>query len=327
MCVPYRPSRDPEADEILTRLRLEGIENLYHFTSVKNLPSISKQGALCSKELLESSDDWPCPDPGGNDLSHNLDRANDNWDKIGLNLTPHTPMAYRKKPEGHLCFFVISPLVAGWEGAVFTDTNAASNDHQRGEGLAGLALINFEMVRSLSPGNPEWKKLVQAEVLVPHKIPLEFISKVAFVSEASKIEGERLWGHANCPNFAVDKEIFTNSPQNLHHPCGFPFVSKVMLTDSLVDRSNVKGLTAHCPKFRRQDTNIITAIIRLETLTGTKGKVTWDSAREKEHEFDTSDTYIWWPSIPIQDLPNGSCSLRVSLDDILWATVDFEVVP
>jgi hypothetical protein len=115
-----KPIKDPEASQILARLKREKIESLCHFTSVENLPSISKYHALCSKQFLESCGEWPCSNPGGNALSHSLDKINDNWDKVHLNLTPHTPMVYHKKSDSHLCFFVVSLEVAGWEGTVFT---------------------------------------------------------------------------------------------------------------------------------------------------------------------------------------------------------------
>jgi len=80
-----------EADEILTRLRQEGITTLYHFTNVKNLSGIVEQGAML-QAIAEERKEWPPPSPGGNEISHDLDRKNGNWDKVSLSLTPNTPM-------------------------------------------------------------------------------------------------------------------------------------------------------------------------------------------------------------------------------------------
>jgi hypothetical protein len=318
----------PEANQILACLKKEGFENLYHFTSVENLPNISKRRGLYSKQLLESSGEWPCSNPGGNDLSHSLDRRNNNWNKVALNLTPHTPMVYHKKNEIHICFFVVSIEAAAWEGVVFTNTNAAKAGHQRGEGLSGLKLINFGMVRSsITPENEEWVRLVQAEVLVPDSIPLTFVSKVAFISEASWKEGERLWGNASHPDFVVDKEVFHNHPEDTDLLCGFPFVSQVILTDCQVGAGNAEKITSDVSCFRRKNTSTITAVIRLQALSGTKGKVEWSSGAEKETEFRKSDSWIWWSHVSVKDLPDGPCSLKVSLNNILWTTVDFEVLP
>jgi hypothetical protein len=106
------PSSHRDAGSILARLQQERISTLYHFTSVENLPYIRQMQALCSKETLGHAGLWPAPAPGGNLKSHNLDRQRGNWDKVCLNFTPYTPMAYYKKREHHLCFLSIQIQVA-----------------------------------------------------------------------------------------------------------------------------------------------------------------------------------------------------------------------
>src|SRR5260370_14339668 len=178
-------SLHPDARAMLARLKHEGITALYHFTSVENLPSICHTGGLYSKQMLEDAGKWPCPVPGGEGPSHSLDRTIGNWDKVSLSLTPHTPMAYRRKGKVHFCFFIVHPEVATWLGVVFTDSNAAGTTNQlRGKGLTGLNNIKFDFIRSTSrPGDREgWKRHVQAEVLVPDRIPFTYVSEVAFVS-------------------------------------------------------------------------------------------------------------------------------------------------
>ena len=128
----------PEAKAILARLACEKMTALYHFTNIENLPGICQAQALCSKQTLTIKGKQGII-TGGNTLSHNLDRINDNWDKVSLSLTPHIPMAFYKKRELHLCFLVISPEVAGRHGVVFTDTNSAAKlkEQQRGYGAMG----------------------------------------------------------------------------------------------------------------------------------------------------------------------------------------------
>jgi ssDNA thymidine ADP-ribosyltransferase, DarT len=101
------PQLHPDANEILARLRKEGITALYHFTCVENLPYICQAQQLWSKQKLEDEGKWPSLFPGGDSLSHRLDRYNGNWDKVSLSLTPFTPMAYRKKRNDHLCYFYL----------------------------------------------------------------------------------------------------------------------------------------------------------------------------------------------------------------------------
>jgi hypothetical protein len=160
----------PDAHNISARLKKEGITALYHFTSVENLPLVSQHQALSSKEVLESNGDWPVPQPGGNERSHALDRQKGNWDFVSLNFTPHTPMAYDKKKVLHLCFMEISTDVAFREGVIFTDSNATYHAHNRGEGMSGLELVNFEMVRSDPlPWNREWFEKYSGKT-APHAI-------------------------------------------------------------------------------------------------------------------------------------------------------------
>ncbi len=210
------PQFHPEADAILARLTKEGITELYHFTSVENLPGICKVGVLCSKQTLELKGLWPPPVPGGNSLSHHLDRYNDNWDKVSLSFTPFTPMAYRKKRKDHLCYLIARLEVASWTGIIFTDSNAASTTIQRRDtGLVGLNYIKFDAIRSIPrPWDRNgWVQPVQAEVLVPDRVPLGYISKVAFVSKASLMHAERLCGSIPHPHFSVDDHLFSDSPK------------------------------------------------------------------------------------------------------------------
>lgn len=206
------PSLHADADGILARLRQEGVTALYHFTSVENLSGICQIQALCSKQTLEKERQKLPRNTGGNPLSHSLDRYRGNWDKVSLNLTSHTPMVYHRKREQHLCFFVIRPEVATWSGVAFTDTNAASNAYQRGEGLAGLNNIKFASIRSIPrPGDRDgWVQPVQAEVLVRDRIPLEYISHIAFVSKASMSYGEKLCGlHSHPPYMLISKRTLS----------------------------------------------------------------------------------------------------------------------
>jgi hypothetical protein len=327
---PTKQAEGSEAEQIRIRLSRERIENLYHFTSVENLSGIAKNQALLSKDSLDLQGEWPCQNPGGNDQSHDLDRINGNWDKVALNFTPHTPMAYRKKNQDHLCFFVISTEVAGWEGVVFTDTNAAKLSgpgHQRGEGLSGLNLVNFGMVRCVMNYNPEWVKLVQAEALVPNYVPLSCVTKIAFISEASMKLGEYLWGNTSHPDFVIDKAIFTNTPWNMEASFGFPMVSNVILTNLNVDRNNVRSISSGRSCFQRQRSSSITAVIRLAVLAGTKARIKWKQGLEEVHEFQKPGDKIWWPRVSLDDMPDGKFLLEISLDNSRWATIDLEVVP
>lgn len=201
-----------EAKAILSRLAQEKIAALYHFTSVENLPGICQMQALCSKQTLENHGRWPTPVPGGERQSHELDRKLGNWDKVSLSLTPHTPMVFHRKKEQNICFFIVRIEVATWLGVIFTDTNAAkTTNQQRAEGLVGLNYIQFKAIRATPrPWDYRgWCQPVQAEVLVPDKISLKYVSKVVFVNKRNLKYARSIFGGLTHPPFVVDTQIFS----------------------------------------------------------------------------------------------------------------------
>jgi hypothetical protein len=220
---------------------------------------------------------WPCADAGGNQQSHDLDKLHDNWDKLALNFTPHTPMAYWKKQEKHLCFFGIDVHAAALYGVLFTNTNATSTtrQHKRLEGMRGLDLVNFNAIRAIPrPGDTEgWKRPVQAEVLIPDRLPLTYVKEIFFVSEASRDEAGRLWGStAKHPSFTVDPAIFTDFSVYSAATYNFPFLISTLLTDQHVDRTNLSTARPHKNQFVRSSTHIIHLLSKVYALTGTKAE-------------------------------------------------------
>lgn len=313
--------------EILARLRKERIQSLYHFTCVENLPGIRNANALCSKAVLQEIGLWPPPEPGGNTLSHSLDQHNDNWDRISLNFTPRTPMTYHKKQARHLCFFEIDPAVATRSGVMFTNKNAASTtDQKRAEGLAGLDLVNFNAVRAAPrPWDKEgWVAPVQAEILVPGRIRLDDILRIAFVSEASLAEAKRLWGHGSHPQFVVDEALFSDTFPGVS--LGFSRLKRIFLTDENVDKATVENVRSSCFSFSSTGCTSVTLVAEIYGVAGMKAVVKWlPGGITKSVQFSRTSDYWHWPSISINELPEGSCSVEYRLGDVRWATIPFEV--
>lgn len=324
-----------DAPAILSRLQREGVTGLYHFTSVENLPSVCQLQALCSKKTLEGVSRWPPMVTGGRGPSHSLDQYQGNWDKVSLNLTSHTPMAYHRKREQHLCFFVIHPEVAAWSGAVFTDANAARNDHIRAEGLAGLNNIKFEHIRS----NPRpwdrdgWHRFVQAEVLIPDRVPFEYVAKVVFVSNASMKYAERLCGSQSHPPFSVDWKLFADFSRSLQWTVDFPHLVELILTDTKIDENVVHLTHIHKNEFSKSNGGSVTLVALVNAMAGTEARVLLHPINVtgttkdmiETTEFEKSARYYHWHSISLAELPEGVYSVEYYLNSLCWASTDFKV--
>lgn len=324
------PSPSRQALDIQERLYSKGIGYLFHWTYLENLPCIEQAQALCSKGTLEELDLWPCPKPGGEGPSHDLDRRHGNWGKIGLNFTPYTPMVYRRKERGcHLCFFIVKVEVATWQDVEFTDINAADNDHVQLAGLKGLDLVNFDAIRSSPrPGDIfGWRKPVQAEVLVPDQIGLDYVSRVAFVSEASCAEGERLWGSADHPTFEVAPKCFTNGYQHSAHIM-FAYIERITLTGEEFDKDSTDVTYEHRTQFYRESTEYITSILRVHALSGTTIYVELEPSGEKtsKKEYPIANDYTNYISIPVNRLPDGKNRIVYYLNGVRRNQIDFEIL-
>lgn len=329
------PLLHPEADAILEHLKKEEIAFLYHFTSVNNLPVILREKGLYSKEKLLANNLLLSVESGGNTLSHNLDSRNNNWDKISLSLTPYLPMAYHKKREQHLCYFVLRPEIAALSGVVFTDTNAARNDHMRGEGLQGLNQIHFEIVRSITRVDKEtWKKYIQAEVLIPTQIPFEYVHEIAFVSKASMMHAEVLCQTLSHPKFVVEEKLFADSQWASKDSISFPYVVEFVATDTNVDKSVL--YLSHLSKnvFSKSRNSFVMLAALVKALTGTKatiflstiGSVMKERKVLQTLEFETSNLYSYKYPVPLSMLHIGIYLIEYYLNDLCRASLKFEVI-
>jgi len=168
---------------------------------------------------------------------------------------------------------------------------------------------------------------VQAEVLVPDQLSLEYVENVFFVSEESRAEGERLWGNRDHPPFVVDPSIFADFSVYQAATYNFPFLVSVILTDEHVERGNVQTPRHHKSQFRRINTRMIHVLAQVHALTGTKGRIIWLPTHETSSTiFAKPSRYYHWSSISIDRLPDGQCALEYRLGEVRWRTLHFEVI-
>ena len=321
----------PQAKKIEIKLQENGIISLYHFTDIHNLPLIARCGGLWSKSKLEKEGLLSKIITGGDLLSLNLDKNLSNWDKVHLYFCPHTPMAYRKQQKSHICYFKIDIKVALIKGVVFTDTNATrirEPKHQRGEGVDGINLIDFNIIKRTlhngpQPTNPQWHRKVQAEILVPDKVPLKFFKEVIFISEASQREGERLWGHSEHPPFQVNKDIFTH---------GIPYLESAILTKEKIDKNVVEYKNYFDQNTFKKEPNLkISLLLSLYSTAGLKAETLWKSHTGKivsktQTEFEKQGKWWYWPSLNVSGLSAGDYFVEFYLRDIHWITIPFKLM-
>ena len=329
--MPY--SLDPSAAPILACLKQEGISALFHFTSVENLPNICQQEALYSKQILAQKELLSTLVTGGNPLSHDLDRYHGNWNKVSLNLTPYTPMAYNKKREQHLCYFLIKPEVATWLDVIFTDSNAARTDHKRERGLIGLNNIQFNIIRALPFSVNEWHRFVQAEVLIPTSIPLTYISEVGFVSSASLDYAALLCDRLPHPKFSVIPQLFTDSRGASSRTIGFSYFHELKVIDTINDKNMIYLPYQEENKFSKKISNHIMIVASVRVITGMEARISLlDTVNDEERivkaeQLLRSNEYQHECSISLRELSPGVYLVRYYLGNVCWASTGFEIVP
>jgi hypothetical protein len=318
-----------QAARIKQTLEGNGIKILYHFTPISNLKWIAQYGCLLSKENLENKGIFPDIKTGGNELSLQLDRELGNWGKVHVYFCPHTPMAYGQQGQEHIVYVLINPEVAAWENVLFTDTNATRkrDRHRRGQGVEGINLVDFKTIRATLDDGPKpwdrtWHRNVQAEVLVPDEIPLDYIKSIAFISKASLGEGERLWGNWRCPPFEVDTDLFSK---------GFPCVEDALLTSQEVSKDNIETTEfINRREFIMERDSKVTLLVDLKTVPGLQARTLWTTSdgkaiSEDSTKFEKGSGYWHWPSIKIERLSVGSYFVEYYLGDTKWIKIPFRV--
>jgi len=318
-----------QAAQIKKTLEENGIEILYHFTAINNLKWLAQYGLL-SKEKLEEKGIFDEIETGGDGLiSLKLDRELGNWGKVSLYFCPHIPMAYGKQGEKHIVYILINPEVATWENVLFTDTNATrkQNGHHRKQGMEGVNLVDFKTIKETldngpKPGDRIWHRNVQAEVLVPDDIPLDYIEGITFISKASLEEGERLWGNKRHSPFKVDKDLFHQ---------GFPYVEDALLTSQEVSKDNVRTTEfINRREFILGQDSRATLLVNLKTVPGLQARILWTTSdgktiSEDNTEFEKGGGYWHWSDIEIGKLDVGNYLVEYYLRDISWIKVPFKV--
>ncbi|MBR5469352.1 MAG: DUF4433 domain-containing protein [Paludibacteraceae bacterium] len=156
-----------------------GVRFLYHFTDVRNIPSIKLHGGLFSWYYCRTHGiNIPCQ--GGDIKSQELDKRYGLEDYVRLSFCNDHPMKWRLEQSGStMKILKIKVDVALLKETQFSDMNAADERHTHGKTLMHLRMVDFDATRMhyLRNDDPNFKPH-QAEVMVKTFIPLKYIENI-----------------------------------------------------------------------------------------------------------------------------------------------------
>lgn len=169
-------------------LRQNGVQRLYHFTHVFNVPLVAQHGLL-SKERLQQEKLKNKIILGGNALSQDLDLQKGNHKYVSLAYTPYFPMAYWRKREHHVCFLEIDVSIVDQDGVKFTQGNATSSEDKRDDDPRNV--LTPEDIKIILAGPPDrnsqewdyWHTISQSEVLIPNSVNSSAIKRCVVLTE------------------------------------------------------------------------------------------------------------------------------------------------
>ena len=168
--------------EFKTVLDENGINKLYHFTDRDNLESIIKNGGLLSWGDCEEKG-IKIAKPGGGLLSRDLDRRDNLQHYVRVSFTTQHPMMFVAMQDGRLSnpvILEIDPEVIYWSESKYANVNATRTGAHKGGSIDDFKMIHFKSVKARKHFDlpEEEQPYFQAEVLVKHFIPIEYIMNI-----------------------------------------------------------------------------------------------------------------------------------------------------
>jgi hypothetical protein len=164
-------------------IRTYGIQQLYHFTDTRNLPSIRAHGLLSFSELRGRGIIPPAP--GGNEWSREEDERRGMDRFVHLCLFNEHPMEYVARTKGHIqstVFLEISPSVLHIPGVLFTNGVAIKSGVEPMELEQAIATLDWEVIYRRTdwkdPAIQERRRAAKKyEVLIPEHVPVALITR------------------------------------------------------------------------------------------------------------------------------------------------------
>lgn len=158
------------------------IKSLYHFTDRENLESIIKNGGLfswadCKERGISIAK------PGGDSLSHSIEKRCGIDNFVHLSFTDHHPMMTVAMDESRICnpiILQIDPSILFETESLFSNMRATRVNAHVGDTLEDLTHIHFDSALVDDPSDLEAyeKPYSQAEVLIKSFVPLCYITNI-----------------------------------------------------------------------------------------------------------------------------------------------------
>ena len=158
------------------------IKYFFHFTDIENIESIKTHGLLPLYFLNERG--ISPPKPGGNELSHELDRKKGLDQYVHLAFREAHPMEYIARCEGRIGktkFLKISSEVINLGGALVAPSVANSLNAVWYDIEGSSEHVPYEIFSNpvIDFSNPQvqfqYKEVLKAQILVPHAISPKYI--------------------------------------------------------------------------------------------------------------------------------------------------------
>lgn len=167
--------------EKLVEILLKKGRDFFHFTDTRNVASIRESGLLSTR--LQQETRRAAVAPGGNDWSLDADRRSGMDAYVHLCFFSDHPMEYLAKKDGRIeksVFLRISPEVLRTPGTLIVDavSNRADAKPRPAEEMIGKLDLEVIYTRTnwKDPAVQERLKTAKkCEILVPDRIPVEFI--------------------------------------------------------------------------------------------------------------------------------------------------------
>ncbi|MFB3845212.1 MAG: DUF4433 domain-containing protein [Candidatus Cloacimonadaceae bacterium] len=167
---------------------------LYYITPIENIPSIMEHGILSYEAVASLGHSSVANSDVQKRRSHKcIPNGLPLHQYVNLYFDARNPMMYSRKDKvNNLCVLVIKQDILKVEGVVISDRNSASKyaafrPYSNGLNNLDFATIYMEDWRDSEKFKYYYKKSVKcAEVLVPHRVNPDYISKAIVGNEIAK---------------------------------------------------------------------------------------------------------------------------------------------